>query len=1623
MEPAKESGAGAGLEKPTKIERDSREKVLAAFNSAYSVLENTPEDQLTPQEKLMKQKVKAAKEKSIDQGKDTFTNKFKNDKTGDIFDDQEEGIPIEGLLEFLQKRVSQVPINSKEWYDIINNAHILFRNSKGYFDLHRPAEESARWRGRLQQELEGTGRKRTDWIKATETLNNRLELVIPPAKEKARTKAKRVRASRAKIPVPAAPPEDTPPGTPVDVTPPTPAEGEPSPLPSAPPGTPPDNGEPQPTSTNQPGGNENQPQTRPSEIVFNIGSANEEVRKRGERMAQTRIEERSSEGFPTRLPKNKILRVGRLILHGLNPRNIPRILFNNSKEAYRQIWIDEHLQELRAANFGATNTLSQDAARRALAQVKEIRAAGKQVVERMKFGGIRKGEAGPTEITGPFRDYVVNQVIKPIIPRLTPLLANEAANESQIQEIENEIQRKLTDYVRGHQNDQQITSFFGRNASDYGQLSEFYASDILETARLSIENGWAQDFSEGRLDNIVKIRVFRATWGEQTEIRRTLGDRMMAWAESNRLRGRIVNPATVGALASGLTFLTIRGGLFKARAGVTVGAALVAGPLAIPLVGMASGALYAGLRNDWDLREQRVRVMREQEAGVGREVPGSGTRREIIEQSLLDMATPDQLTNGGGQEIIARAPGVERHSIQELKDTENYDALLRRYGEIYSRLDYAKLQVATKRFIFFNQMRPTGVGLVKYDEGRAKMEHGATELLRVAVDIRNLLSQKGYTPEQFRGSIDSWNNAFIRNQGEMDARFRGERLRSGLATAGGAAVIGGIIGLGFQEGIAVAGRLAGQDVGRTVIETAYQSLTGQGHAFEPTGEFMQGLYQNGGTTELGNNLAANFDPSSHTVNFINETTHQTVASGTLDAQGAVRAITVGSGTDQAASQSLAQTLSHDGFTTTMHETISSTPSLAQEITNAASQDSVKTVHLGNQLDVEIFGNSGKAVIHDLTNNTTVTGTVDHNGSFTFDQSLNNNINFSTLHDKLAQSGFGVSEAHQTGKTVIDHIFQHNPDELRKMGIIETDKVDQNWNFHVLRPDIVAATGMHTHNELTLHFGQYMNEQGQWVTDKTGLLNFGGDVNGDLIPANLPGVPAQHDAILDALIAKNGPIHHNDMVFVVQLNDNREIMLGADNLGNAQMPQELIDPRTGQFVGVKAIAAAVLEGKDGSLVRAPNLFASGALPDGTTIHSLASVAVNSPTPPPTPIDIITANPPATPGSATHFVIDALPRYPETPVIIPFPMGPREPLGPPTVPPPPPPVYGRRYGQYGQRGTRPADIPINEPDVTLPADVVLGVTPGSPIPPVRARGQRVSTSGQLPFITSIDQELSKSTAETVEALLTSDQIGEYLKVLELPNGARLQEINVKVESGNISLAGNINAAGGNSQFNAIITVDPSGAIKVVSLDIKPALQHRPFVGAIKSRVEELDKLIKDSINKGVDERWQVSGFAVKDNGLGIKFNKKPSAPENIPNLKAGMTLFISDENNSPVAPEGRAEAIENAEKVIDSEEVKASTEKGGINRGDAAFLYKEMLIWLKKENIVELEKDDSSLNPTEISVISKSLELYYGSGDNKNIVNVIAKFLKQHGFDINRGDPQLNTFVLVMIYDYVKDLPLS
>lgn len=166
--------------------RDSRETILGAVSKAISILEKSDPKKTNEKIKWVIKSVKDSRKK-VGGG-----SQFKVSASGHS---QMEGIPVDGLIEELtliseqtQERLKNDSSNqelNQQLEEIQQIIKILKDNSQGYFSMHpKMRGDKQHWRTELEAKLisldwRATGSVDSDYQKAMEALNNRLELVLP----------------------------------------------------------------------------------------------------------------------------------------------------------------------------------------------------------------------------------------------------------------------------------------------------------------------------------------------------------------------------------------------------------------------------------------------------------------------------------------------------------------------------------------------------------------------------------------------------------------------------------------------------------------------------------------------------------------------------------------------------------------------------------------------------------------------------------------------------------------------------------------------------------------------------------------------------------------------------------------------------------------------------------------------------------------------------------------------------------------------------------------------------------------------------------------------------------------------------------------------------------------------------------------------------------------------------------------------------------------------------------------------------------------------------------------------------------------------------------------------------
>ena len=845
MSEAGEIGIGApparDIQNPLEIKRDSREDVISALNSASELLDKTPQEDLTPDEQWVKESAKGARNKTIDEGKDTFTNSFENHHTGETFV-QEEGIPIEGLLSFLKKRAESLPADSDEKKDLIRTAHILYRNSQPYHRFPHRMEPS-QFEGRVHHEAyfiskdsRTTGNENEDWFKAIGTLNGRLELVIPKDKEVPPLPIEPTTpVPETAEPAPAEPATDevvepaSSEETPIDT-----ASAEPESVPEEVVGPEPESESetiPEPESEDIDKPNPEEPPSYTASIV----PRTEDYIKTSYEQAENLLQQEMRRGSFLN-PLNWGRKIGvRIMEHYWRQKTALQLqrIARESNNSYLQL-------DLVRSTIGARDLVGN--IRNIEVDTESTRAdeeeAGGAILRDIASGVLTEGQTGYREAEGELKRTMLDEVIRPIVD-------GTVTSREQVQEI-------LRTFVAEHQDDVQVREFFGNDASQYGRMADYFATDLLEVGEAVRTDLQAHRFTMEQLDNVVKIQLGNTTLAAETQVNLNMVDRAIRWAESHRITGTLINPATIGMAFSLGTFALTKAPSIGSKA-----------LWAVPGAGMIAGATFAAFRRNYDLKVDRASA---QIATTYSQRPEEGARRrEAMGQFSLNVASVDELRNGGGQDPLT---GTDRESLEILLSrdlsegqTGNRENVIRRMAETIARLDFS---VREK------------VDLITF-ESKTRVQQGRLAVKEDVVRARQVLRNAGMSDEEIQEIenrfIGEYTTSFTQNREQQDRAFARYRLRN----AAGAAVFGGAVGLGMGFGVREGlEELRINPVGGA-IDKVRELLGHHEESSAPNAENFKDLYSHGGSAEVNDHFKAVVNPADHTVSIIDSNTNEAVA--------------------------------------------------------------------------------------------------------------------------------------------------------------------------------------------------------------------------------------------------------------------------------------------------------------------------------------------------------------------------------------------------------------------------------------------------------------------------------------------------------------------------------------------------------------------------------------------------------------------------------------------------------------------------------------------------------------------------------------------------------------------------
>jgi hypothetical protein len=796
---------GSPTETPKIVEKsDSRETVINTFKSVISLMQAS-EASLRAEDKTALRIAKAGAEKTIDQQKDTFTNSFPS-QDGSITFNVEEGIPVDGLLAFLIQKSQSQPLTDEKKKEYKDQFKILIRNSQKYIDKQNSLDPE-QFIGRISQEafmIHHDERKgiddKADWYRAINELSRRRELIIPAINtepliqqeqespgqptspetnnhEKSQalalnpapsTETSTDTGSDEKQPPtitsPAPTPEPAPPSEPEpaekdksEVTPPAlaPSKEETNPESDIPDESKIDNSPISP-DISQP----------PEKIDFVIANRSLDIRTRARDIVEKMIRHKMTEGSLWN-PKTWMRRTGLRIF----------------EEGYRQ----RQIQRVEAAMIANHNScldwdITTNALRDANARRFEEKSSGDATIERVKQDQMIAGE-NKVILGGELKDTLMNDIIKPVI--------TNGHDQAWIQD-------RLRQFVQTNAAHPQIQSVFGRDATQYGNLADYFATDIHELGQKIKQDIDSHKFTLEMLDELSTVQLANTRWAAETDIKYGAVDKLIALAQKNKATGLIFNPAVIGASASLATFFSLKAPT----------AALRLADLATPGIGALGGGLFTSARRVHEVNIDRS--THQKERAYGGEIPSDAPRREALEKYQYDIASVSDLLEGSGTEAIT---GRDRISIDNLinnyaadQNDINRDAIYSRITEITERLDTSALQK---------------IDLIRFG-GEFQTETSRLNLLNAVARLKNALGD--VNPNELENKLidfaGQWNDHFLQDKDQKNKQFKKYRVLQALQSGVFGAAVGMGSALATQEGLALISRGLGipSGSGPTVVE-------------------------------------------------------------------------------------------------------------------------------------------------------------------------------------------------------------------------------------------------------------------------------------------------------------------------------------------------------------------------------------------------------------------------------------------------------------------------------------------------------------------------------------------------------------------------------------------------------------------------------------------------------------------------------------------------------------------------------------------------------------------------------------------------------------------------------------
>ncbi len=461
-----------------------------------------------------------------------------------------------------------------------------------------------------------------------------------------------------------------------------------------------------------------------------------------------------------------------------------------AEDYYLQKWRAEYMDQMIEANNSFLEfDLATGAASEANRNIAYEREAGFAKISTLNSGEIHEGQA-IVSATGELKDKIMDSIIYPVVYG---------------QMDESQLQKAMTQFVEDNKEDSIIAEFFGPN-NKHNLKAEYFATDVFEMA-MQLKNDYqAHGYALDRLSDLASyvqrnavINFGKTTWAHETEVDFNAADRFVAWAREKEWRGRILNPATIGALT------TI--GLYAGR-NVLGRAATVAGG-AVPVVGgLLAGGAFAALRRNHDLKVDYATERIDESYNLAPE--GAAPRRE--ELAPRDMASVAALlgrkldgSEDDRNEIAGDGRGLRVLLTEPLTGDaptveENRLAVVRRIAEINARIDLSK---------------ELDLDMIK-SGGKYIKEQGLNGLTQAVVEARLQLKAAGMDEEEMNAAekrfTGSWKSYLIKSRDQQEKDFNNYNLKESGKAGVVAILAGGIVGGAGKAGLTVVSRATGIDL-------------------------------------------------------------------------------------------------------------------------------------------------------------------------------------------------------------------------------------------------------------------------------------------------------------------------------------------------------------------------------------------------------------------------------------------------------------------------------------------------------------------------------------------------------------------------------------------------------------------------------------------------------------------------------------------------------------------------------------------------------------------------------------------------------------------------------------------